>query len=98
MVALDALGQKKLLLKQEVQTLQEAYLFFRLLIDGLRIVRGHAKDLVLPPRDSEGFVFLARRVGYTTETWEEGACKLDTDIRRHMKRTHEFFTRRFGNL
>jgi glutamate-ammonia-ligase adenylyltransferase len=81
-----------------VQALLEAYLFFRLLIDGLRIVRGHAKDLVLPPRDSEGFVFLARRVGYTTETWEEGAQKLDTDIQRHMDRTRTFFTRRFGNL
>ena len=84
MLALDALGQKNVLSKQEVQTLQDAYLFFRLLIDGLRIVRGHAKDLVLPPRDSEGFVFLARRVGYTTETWEEGAKKLDSDIQRHM--------------
>ncbi|MBA2252822.1 MAG: hypothetical protein H0W13_08980 [Nitrospirales bacterium] len=98
MLALDALGQKKILPKQEARTLQDAYLFFRLLIDGLRIVRGHAKDLVLPPRDSEGFVFLARRVGYTTETWEEGAKKLDSDIHRHMEQTHEFFTRRFGAL
>jgi len=96
MVALDAFDQTKVLPKQEVQTLREAYLFFRLLIDGLRIVRGHAKDLVLPPRDSEGFVFLARRVGYTTETWEEGAQKLDSDIQRHMTRTREFFTQRFG--
>lgn len=98
MLALDALGQKKVLPKQEVQTLQDAYLFFRLLIDGLRIVRGHAKDLVLPPRDSEGFVFLARRVGYTTETWEEGAKKLDSDIRRHMGITREFFATRFGPI
>ena len=96
MVALDAFDQTKVLPKQEVQTLREAYLFFRLLIDGLRIVRGHAKDLVLPPRDSEGFVFLARRVGYTTETWEEGAQKLDSDIQRHMTRTREFFSQRFG--
>ena len=98
MLALDALGQTKVLPKQQVQALREAYLFFRLLIDGLRIVRGHAKDLVLPPRDSEGFVFLARRVGYTTETWEEGAKKLDSDIRRHMAVTREFFTTRFGSI
>jgi [glutamine synthetase] adenylyltransferase / [glutamine synthetase]-adenylyl-L-tyrosine phosphorylase len=98
MLALEALAQKKILPEQEVQTLQHAYLFFRLLIDGLRIVRGHAKDLVLPPRDSEGFVFLARRVGYTTDTWEEGAKKLDSDIQRHMSRTREFFTQRFGPL
>ena len=98
MQALDALGQTKVLLKKEVQRLQEAYLFFRLLIDGLRIVRGHAKDLLLPPRDSEGFVFLARRVGYTTETWEEGARKLDSDIQRHMDVTRGFFTTRFGPI
>jgi len=98
MLALDALGQKNVLSKQEVQTLHDAYLFFRLLIDGLRIVRGHAQDLVLPPRDSEGFVFLARRVGYTTETWEEGAKKLDSDIQRHMGVTREFFTTRFGSI
>ena len=95
-VALDALGQTKLLPAREVHGLREAYLFFRLLIDGLRIVRGHAKDLVLPPRDSEAFVFLARRVGYTTETWDEGAKKLGLDIQRHMTRTREFFTQRFG--
>jgi glutamate-ammonia-ligase adenylyltransferase len=98
LLALEALSRKKVLPKLEVQALHEAYLFFRTLIDGLRIVRGHAKDLVLPPRDSEGFVFLARRVGYTTETWEEGARKLDSDIQRHMKATHEFFTRQFGSL
>jgi glutamate-ammonia-ligase adenylyltransferase len=98
MLALEALAQKKILPEQEVQTLQHAYLFFRLLIDGLRIVRGHAKDLVLPPRDSEGFVFLARRVGYTTDTWEEGAKKLDSDIQRHMSGTRDFFTNRFGSI
>ncbi len=37
------------------------------------MVRGNAKDLVLPPPDSEEFVFLARRVGYTTDDWQAGA-------------------------
>ena len=36
-----------------------------LMIDGLRMVRGNAKDLVLPPPGSDEFIFLARRVGYT---------------------------------
>ena len=31
------------------------------------MVRGNAKDLVLPPADSDEFIFLARRVGYTTD-------------------------------
>jgi hypothetical protein len=33
------------------------------LIDALRIVRGHARDLVLPSTDSEEHTFLARRMG-----------------------------------
>ena len=98
LVALAALADTKLLPRKEVESLTAAYLFFRLLIDGLRIVRGHAKDLVLPPADSEAFVFLARRVGYTTESWEEGAQKLHADIQRHMGVTRGFFTTRFGPI
>ena len=42
--------------------LSEAYSFLRRLIDGLRVVRGHARDLTLPPRDSQAFTYLARRM------------------------------------
>ena len=98
LVALAALADTKLLPRKEVGSLTAAYLFFRLLIDGLRIVRGHAKDLVLPPADSEAFVFLARRVGYTTESWEEGAQKLHADIQRTLHLTREFFSSRFESV
>lgn len=94
--ALHALEMSGILPPAEVGALREAYLFFRMLIDGLRIVRGHAKDLVLPPRDSDAFIFLARRIGYTAEEWQEGARKLEQDIQRHMAFAREFFTRRFG--
>jgi glutamate-ammonia-ligase adenylyltransferase len=98
LLAIGALQDAKVLTAAESKELRAAYLFCRNLIDGLRIVRGHAKDLVLPARDSEAFVFLARRVGYTTETWEEGAGKLARDVERHMAAAREFFTRRFGTL
>ncbi|MEZ4502330.1 MAG: hypothetical protein R3C39_06875 [Dehalococcoidia bacterium] len=42
--------------------LQDAYLFLRQLIDGLRVVRGNAKDLAVPDRDSREFEYLARRL------------------------------------
>lgn len=58
---------------------------------------GNAKDLVLPP-DSEEFIFLARRIGYTTDDWQAGARHLQTDIEQHMKLTKEFFERMFGAL
>jgi len=84
--------------RQDGETLRNAYLFIRILIDGLRMVRGHAKDLVLPPSDSEEFIFLARRVGYTTDDWQAGARHLKTDIEEHMRKTREFFERSFGKL
>lgn len=94
--AITALSAARILSREEAVGLRQAYLFFRTLVDGLRIVRGHAKDLVLPERESEAFVFLARRVGYTTEHWEEGAAKLDADLRRHLSATSAFFTARFA--
>jgi glutamate-ammonia-ligase adenylyltransferase len=42
--------------------LQDAYLFLRQLIDGLRVVRGNAKDLAVPDRESREFAYLARRL------------------------------------
>ena len=78
--------------------MRKAYFFTRMLIDGLRMVRGNAKDLVLPPPESDEFIFLARRVGYTTDDWQAGARHLQTDIEQHMAQTREFFKEQFGKL
>jgi glutamate-ammonia-ligase adenylyltransferase len=96
--ALSALARTGILPADDVETLGNAYLFFRLLIDSLRIVRGNAKDLLLPSIDSESFVFLARRLGYTADQWQEGARKLQADISRHMESTRQIFSRQFGSL
>ncbi|MBP8116185.1 MAG: hypothetical protein KAY09_00505 [Nitrospira sp.] len=52
----------------------------------------------MPLPDSDEFIFLARRVGYTTDDWEAGARHLQTDIEQHMKLTKKFFERTFGAL
>lgn len=96
--ALAALVEAGLVTRTDGENLRKAYLFTRTLIDGLRMVRGNAKDLVLPPPDSEEFIFLARRVGYTTDDWQAGARHLQTDIEQHMGKTREFFERRFGKV
>jgi glutamate-ammonia-ligase adenylyltransferase len=83
---------------QDGERLRTAYLFIRKLIDGLRMVRGHAKDLVLPTAESDEFIFLSRRVGYTTDDWQAGARHLQTDVEHHMKQTKVFFERTFGAL
>jgi glutamate-ammonia-ligase adenylyltransferase len=42
----------------------ETYGFLRRLIDALRVVRGHAKDLTIPDQDSREFAYLARRLQF----------------------------------
>jgi glutamate-ammonia-ligase adenylyltransferase len=98
MQALTGLVDCGIVSRQDGDNLRKAYLFIRMLIDGLRMVRGNAKDLVLPPADSDEFIFLARRVGYTTDDWQAGARHLQTDIEEHMKKTREFFEKSFGKL
>lgn len=71
--------------------LHEDYLFLRKLIDALRIVRGNAKDLLLPEKESEEFTFLGRRMGYGRRDWERGRKRLEAEITRHMAQAHEVF-------
>ncbi|MEC4889176.1 MAG: hypothetical protein RI101_03870 [Nitrospira sp.] len=96
--ALAALVEVGLIPRATGESLRKAYLFIRMLIDGLRMVRGNTKDLVLPPPDSDEFIFLARRVGYTTDDWQAGARHLQTDIEGHMKLAREFFEKMFGKV
>lgn len=98
MQALAGLVDCGIVSRQDGENLRRAYLFIRMLIDGLRMVRGNAKDLVLPPPESDEFIFLARRVGYTTDDWQAGARHLKTDIEEHMGRVREFWERQFGKL
>ena len=93
--ALDALKKAKLLSTKEAHILREDYVFFRQLIDALRIVRGNARDLVLPQPRSDGMIFLSRRMGFTAEDWQEGARELEQDINRRMVRTHQIFIKKF---
>src|SRR4029079_14184930 len=96
--ALAALVKEGLVSRTDGHMLRKPYIFTRILIDGLRMVRGNAKDLVLPPPDSEEFVSLARRVGYTTDDWRDLGRHLAADIAHHMQATGEFFKRQFGSL
>jgi [glutamine synthetase] adenylyltransferase / [glutamine synthetase]-adenylyl-L-tyrosine phosphorylase len=58
--ALAVLRHTGLLPEAEAQHLQEAYSFFRAMIDALRMVRGQAKDVVVPDERSDAFRRLAR--------------------------------------
>jgi len=62
--AMLVLAQRELLSKEAYDQLRRAHTFLRWLIDGLRMVRGDAKDLTVPPVGTEAFAFLARRLRY----------------------------------
>ncbi len=96
--ALAALVNEGLVARTDGAGLRKAYIFIRILVDGLRMVRGNTKDLVLPPTDSEEFVSLARRIGYTRDDWRAGARDLQADIEQHMTLTKQFYERTFGAL
>jgi glutamate-ammonia-ligase adenylyltransferase len=91
--AMHALHQADYLNTSEYLQLHAAYVFLRHLIDALRIVRGHARDLVLPSTDSEERTFLARRMGY----WEnhDTQAQLAQDITHHMQHTAQIYHERF---
>ncbi|MEX0717846.1 MAG: glutamine synthetase adenylyltransferase [Planctomycetaceae bacterium] len=62
--AMRALAAAGIVSADEEARLREAYIFLRRLIDALRMVRGDARDLTVPPGDSEEFQYLARRLRY----------------------------------
>jgi glutamate-ammonia-ligase adenylyltransferase len=96
LAALRALRRCRKLSIADERKLTRTYRFLRRLIDALRIVRGNARDLLLPPADSEEFIFLARRMGYQSGNWALAASRLQRDIQRHMAGTRRFFNARFA--
>ncbi len=81
--ALEGLRDIGVLETDEARRLSKAYDFLRRLINGLRMLRGSAKDLQLPPVDAEEFLHLARRMGYEPQG--------DLDARQQLRL--EFDTR-----
>lgn len=82
--AMSALAEAGVLTAEDYPRLRDAYLFLRRLIGALRIVRGNAKDLTIPPAESEEFAFLARRLDYG-----EGVARLRDDLTLHTGRVLE---------
>lgn len=93
--ALNALRQWHLLSEEDATAIEDDYIFLRQLIDALRMVRGNAQDLVLPPSGSEAMIFLARRLGFVYDNWKEGALALEREIARRMARAHRIFCDQF---
>ncbi|QDT53751.1 Glutamate-ammonia-ligase adenylyltransferase [Caulifigura coniformis] len=78
--AMKALQNAGILASGQRVRLRDAYRFWRRVIDGLRMVRGDARDLAVPARDTEEFEFLARRLEYG-----EDLAKFERDLERNTR-------------
>jgi glutamate-ammonia-ligase adenylyltransferase len=83
--AMRALAVAGLLSPEDYAQLSQALNFLRALINALRMVRGNARDLTVPPSNSEEFAFLARRLNYT----RDNIGQLQEDLTRHTTNVQE---------
>ncbi|MSR60177.1 MAG: glutamine synthetase adenylyltransferase [Planctomycetaceae bacterium] len=89
--AVAALAEAGILTPDDAGRLTEAYNFLRQLIGALRVVRGNAKDLTLPPNASDEFAYLARRLGY-----DDDLPRLRSDLNRHVNNVLELSEKLLG--
>ena len=75
--AMRALADVGLLNTKQHTDLQNCYLLWRRIIDGLRMVRGHAQDLTIPPAESVEFKSLGRRIRWQPEVAIDNAVDDD---------------------
>ena len=86
--AMSAMHDAGILSDDDYTRLRKAHTFLRWLVDSLRVVRGNAKDVTVPPFGSEEFVFLARRLRY-----EMDVEHLRDDLARYVADVQEMNTR-----
>jgi [glutamine synthetase] adenylyltransferase / [glutamine synthetase]-adenylyl-L-tyrosine phosphorylase len=94
--ALAALASLGLEREASAQDLVDAYRFFRRLINGLRMLRGSARDLLLPEPGSDEYTHLARRIGYARDPRSPPAQRLRLDFEAHTAAVRAFVERHFG--
>ena len=94
--ALAALFEAGVMAEDESRCLVTAYYFLRGLINGLRMLRGSARDLDLPPLDSDEFAHLARRMGYERGGELEPEVRLHLDFETQTAVVRAFVEKHFG--
>ncbi|MEW5961388.1 MAG: ACT domain-containing protein, partial [Chloroflexota bacterium] len=89
--AMTALARAGIISPTDFRHLFRAQRFLRRLINALRMVRGNAKDMTVPPLDSEEFHFLARRLNYGSDS-----NRLQEDLTRYTTWVQELGQRLLG--
>ncbi|QDU70727.1 Glutamate-ammonia-ligase adenylyltransferase [Mucisphaera calidilacus] len=97
--AFEAMRLGGVLSPQAYADVRGGYSFLRRLINALRVVRGHAKDLFLPEPGSTELTHLARRTGYPLPTPEDptpSGERLLQDFEYHTGRIRVFIEQTLG--
>ncbi len=95
--ALQALAEEGILAAAEAGQVRGAYDFYRRLINALRMLRGSARDLYLPPAGSVESSHLARRMGYRG-TDELGAAQhLHLELEQRRAEVRSFIDAHLGH-
>jgi [glutamine synthetase] adenylyltransferase / [glutamine synthetase]-adenylyl-L-tyrosine phosphorylase len=89
-VALEELVRAGHMSGAEAGQIVESYHFLRKLINGLRMLRGSAKDLFLPDIESDEYVHLARRTGYLASGGLSAAQQLHMDFETRTAMVRSF--------
>ncbi len=89
--AMSLLNEAGILSDSDYTSLRKSHTFLRWLIDSLRVVRGNAKDITVPPYGSEEFAFLARRLRY-----ENDIDRLRDDLLMYQTQVLEINNRLLG--
>lgn len=82
--------------REEAESMIRSYRFLRNLINGLRMLRGHAQDLFLPDFDSLEALHLARRMGYRDGEDLSAAQQLRVDFEVETASVRSFVERHLG--
>ena len=91
--AIHALRDRGHISREEFEQVEAGYRLLRAVINCLRIVRGHSKDLVIPDRRTSEFRFLARRLhGLGQLPDEEGAWDLIAERMGDLERLFDGLT------
>lgn len=81
---------------EEAEAMVRAYRFLRNLINGLRMLRGNAQDLFLPPFETVEAAHLARRMGYHDTPEQSAAAQLRVDFEVETATVRSFVERHLG--
>ena len=93
---LNRLKESGVIEPEQARQLIDAYGYYRHLINGLRMLRGSALDLVLPPEDSDELTHLARRTGYQRIGWMGPGRLLQVDFQIHSAGVRAFVECHYG--